>query len=612
MAPLFTATNVTTLLRKVVHAARYVHPRATVATNKASRIHRARLALQLALHETYFSLSTSANQSHSLQPIRISSRSFTSSASRLHVTPLGRASQKFRMNPFRPAGAFEYRGASRLANIGLGNARTFATTGTIVAQPLLSATQANTSIVLRAFSDLLQDDNMGAFLPRASYHASFKPRRTLRRDRRRACRRGLSELSWLSRSTGSFSSTSSYSLENVDKYCIPHSHLLDLSHYFPIPGRSADFAIHLPPCPEHITTPSRTTTLSIDLRPSDEALLMSTDLISFRDVELGRTGFANLTGGVVSLTEAFSTYASTRVIPLIAKLESLGVISNAEFVGPETQGEVVYNNDKNPVNLLIVFKDRSEADVRAILGETLDGQATWYDIFERDSRIPSSPGLDASLISEAEEWSSSSESGPNDASIRSDPPDQATLAWSALKAPFETPRIRPSIPPWATQQENTSDLVMPSADGSEGTAICASGEALVEDILTPPESYSWPSTADESMMSQTASPGDATPPTIHGLASVKPPTDFTLANSLFPESSGESAIASDSSSPFSDYNLGIESSFSISDDSMSGSEISTSEADLMEVDEQAGEGLEVEVNDQGEGDKATNVGVNGG
>ncbi|CAD6564919.1 MAG: hypothetical protein TREMPRED_000398 [Tremellales sp. Tagirdzhanova-0007] len=480
MPPLFTATNVTTLLRKVVHAARYVHPRATVPISPASKIQRVRLSVQSALRETFTSLSVPANQAYALHPAQISSRGYASYATKLRGTPLNRAGHQFKTNGFRPVQAAELRGSKRITNVGVGYARTFATTGTFAADPLISATQANASIVLRAFSKLLQDDQSSDTLPRATPYTSCKSRSPMRREKRRlSARRGVRTVSGCLRSSGSCS------IDHVDTCCIRRPRLSDVYHYFPLPARACEDAIDLPLLPEEIATPGRTSTLSIGLLPSDDALLIPTTSISFNELEVGVTVFANLTEGVVNLMTAFSIYGSTRVIPLLAKLESLGVVKNAESYGPATSAEVLFDSEGRPCDLLIHFHDRSELDVRAILGETLkEEQSTWYNLVEKESHVPLKAGVQATAMVEEEEDERARATGALSSSFENAiEPDPATLAWSFSGTRSARRLAGADIDPF-DQQANTSNLQMPSPDSSGDVADGFGVENTLTDTQT--------------------------------------------------------------------------------------------------------------------------------
>ena len=346
MPPMMTSTTVTTFLRKVVHAARHVHPHLPVAEVGAGprppplhNVHHQmskfypvlrRLALS-----TFPSLSTPAYKlvpEYAYQPIKLATQ-------RRGFVSAGHTSRTMGMISRRPGSAFPPAIARSPAinSVGLGTARTFAS------GPATSA-YAKVPMGLRAFASLLDDnEDLQHRLPRPRRYVPYaKPAsHRIRRVRRSTCTSASSQ----------------------------HSGLLEeMSHYFPTPLRSVkEQQIPLPPLPESLVTPGRTTILSLPLSPSLHSLLSPTPSVPYREAEVGVNLLARLTKGLMPLHEAFSTYSSTRIIPLLAKLEGLGVLT----AGSLTTMDVVLDHQGQPDVLRIIFEGRSKKDVLQLLGESL-------------------------------------------------------------------------------------------------------------------------------------------------------------------------------------------------------------------------------------------------
>lgn len=225
---------------------------------------------------------------------------------------------------------------------------------------------------------------------------------------------------------------------------------------------------------------------------------MPTTSITFNEVEIGVTVFAHLTEGVMPIMEAFSMLGSTRVIPLLAKLESLGIINNEEVDGPVTYAEVVYDAERRPNELNIVFLYRSEADVRMILGESLEAQSTWFEFVERvDSDSSSSSSIGSLMLEvsdvDVEDWSPPDTLSSHRSTISNESLDQSTAAWRRSRLP---------IPDIFVQQFNTEGLSMPAPDGIDSSDSCseAGSDATETDaIRSASQAYSWPSSAERSL-----------------------------------------------------------------------------------------------------------------
>ena len=343
MPPLFTATNAMSLVRQVVHAARHIHPsistRSALPTSRLTKIQRAQVAFRHLLHETFPSLSAPVLQpARNTVPLHPGFKAFGGA-------PLGRATQAFRGPGFR-LGTSHARGPTIVSQAGLGSARTFAST------PAYTVT-ANAPIFLRAFATLDGDD-----LPKANRYIPY--RRPTRSSRNRCGRTRRSSSSWLQHS------------------------LKDLEHFFPARLRSPPL-VHLPLVPEKLVTPGHITTLAIALSPSLRDLLQPTTEISYREAELGMSIFTHLLHGIPAVLEAFSIHGSTKVYPLLNKLASFGVLDVDSTKSTSVRLEIVPDHEGRPDIMNIVFPERSERDVRKLLGETLllkEGETEWFALLD--------------------------------------------------------------------------------------------------------------------------------------------------------------------------------------------------------------------------------------
>ena len=392
-----------------------------------------------------------------------------------------------------------------VANIGLGPARTFAT------NPVVSAAHANAPMGLRAIANLLDDKEFIRTLPNPSRYQSFRRSRGHPYERRRRNAKRLLTASRMSfgstvSSSGSIRSSVNgpVSIESVDAHRLPfvssieHS-IGELNHYLPLPVRLADSSSTLPPLPEHLVTLGFTTVLSVALSPSLEALLAPATENTWAEAEIGISILARLTRGILPMHEAFSSYGSTRLIPLLVKLQGLGVIDTADINTASTHLDAVFDADGRLDILNIVFDGRSEADVRALLGETLtasqDAERQWFAICERKT---TDAIADAMTLSTAEteamteQWERVASAPPPPRPIQA---QSHTEAWDG--------------PPGDDALDDTSGLIFPTIDVAQAgvpilrqqtypTDMTHSDEDDVELALTPPEPYSWPSTAETS------------------------------------------------------------------------------------------------------------------
>ncbi|ORX36340.1 hypothetical protein BD324DRAFT_628398 [Kockovaella imperatae] len=440
MPALFTATNGFTLIRKVVHSARQLHPtlstRWILSSSRLSRVQRARLAFKRALNETYSSLAlsqTKGSTSHGPFGHVWPTTTTTKGAS----SPLGLGhSNPFRGPGFR-LGSLHARGPAIAGQVGLGPARAFSS----MPAPTIIA---NAPVYLRAL--LSVDDN----LPKSTRYEPYKRKRITRINKFQRHRsphsRRLSSASWYER---------------------VHS----LDQYFPAPLRSsAPQAVELPILPETLITSNATTTLSIALSPSLQDLLEPTTQISYREAELGLSIFADLLRGIPAVLQAFSIHGSTRTYPLLSKLDSLGVLDSDHPRATNAILELVPDSEGRPDILNIVFPQRSVKDVKRLLGESLDvrpGEGQWFGLYESRALTP----IETSQI--AEHWENDTRSAT--VHLEDRPVDESTI-WEHHVVERDP-----------LGDESTCDLVFPTLDFDR-----VQSPASIAD--TPPEVYSWPST----------------------------------------------------------------------------------------------------------------------
>lgn len=239
-----------------------------------------------------------------------------------------------------------------VSQVGLGSARSYSSTFT-------SRGVQNTHVILRS---LIGFDTEREKFPKATRYDSFPPRRVNRRraNKRRPPRMNCPDIG---RRTPSISS---------------------VDFYFPFQQKVA--TVEEPIMPEQLVTLGVTTTLTIALDPSlDDILLPMTD-VPYRDAEIGLNIMAGLLKGITAISEMYSLHATHRVIPLLAKLESYGLLREegelAAQMWVERAGDGIVDV------LHVVFPSRSVANVRAILGESL-AQGDWFRIVESKPLTPS-------------------------------------------------------------------------------------------------------------------------------------------------------------------------------------------------------------------------------
>lgn len=357
MPPLFTSTSLTTFMRQIRGVAKYIQQPATVMSHTAPKrtmntLGRARNAAHQLAHQTFPSLSTPAHQLHQSTTIRAGARFATSSAtgsssktSQRHLGAVGRALQASK----RPQWGH---GRSIPTNVGIGSARGFASA------PAAGGISGNVPVVLRAFAALVDDDYSGKKpLPRATRYSPYT--RKTRRTRRKVCK------------------------------SIDSSFISDLHHYFPLVAASQldEAKVDLPPLPEQLVTPGKTATLALPLSPSLEALLHPTSSLTYSETSIGVHILARLTAGLLPIHAAFSLHSSTRVIPLLTKLDGLGVM-DFHPGGPNVLAEVVKDAEGRPDILRLIFEQRSSDNVKALLAGSLrpNEEGEWWALWDEEDR----------------------------------------------------------------------------------------------------------------------------------------------------------------------------------------------------------------------------------
>ncbi|ORY25805.1 hypothetical protein BCR39DRAFT_542807 [Naematelia encephala] len=508
MPPLFTSTNINTLLRKVISTARQVHPK-VVASGQArvGKLFRARQVVQQVLNDTFPSLQYHPRgPSLALQPAYIVPR-FSHSANPRFASPLAQASQAFRSGRSYHRGPIP-RGPGMITNVGLGSARTFATAPTAISSHI--------PLGFRAISLLL--DEHDDLLPQPVRYKTYvstwsRNKNKYRRHRQHRRRTHLSNSSlcgaWYA------------AVNTVDTY--RHADLTQLDKYFPLPS-STQTDPTLPPRSDELITHGTLAILQIplspDFSPNLQALFTPTPDLTFDESMIGVTVLSKLTRGLMPIHEAFGLYQSHRVLPLLYKLDGLGLLDARDQI-VNTELEAEHDLDGRLTCMRIVFHERSVSDIRRLLGETLkdEEEGQWWSLWQ-EKNLPSETlgGLGLSMPdgTSLEDWSSNSGS-----SFTSSESSNKHLG-------------RPSVPPRMSSwtEDSTISLVIPTIDvsiTSTESADLEDDQVQVELSLTPPEAYSWPSSADISPM---ASP----PPQLTSL------NISTLSEMSFGQSEGVASV----------------------------------------------------------------------
>jgi hypothetical protein len=374
-------------------------------------------------------------------------------------------------------------GARTQTQVGLGSARKFSS------GPAQQVSQ-NVPVVLRAFANIFDDEDK---LPRASRYAPYRrlPKRRVQRRQQQRARRD---------SVASITSTASAS-----------SALLgELGHYFPFvvdsSAAEAEAELALPLRPETLVTPGVRTTLALPLSPSLAALLEPAS-VPYADAEAGAAALSRITHGMVPLHAAYAA-AGARIVPLISRLELLGVLHAHAY--PRATAHVSLDSRGEPDVLRIVFAGRSAADVRALVGD-----------------------LESGVISQARELVEIDE---DEALARWREPVLANPVFEPVLTASPAPISIPPSPSLVMASVDSLDLVMPTLDLSVAPTVVPSSYDLAFDVAFEEDSY-WPPSASmavsssASTVSSPSSSGHSTPRSSGSWAS-----DSTTPMSLTPPS----------------------------------------------------------------------------
>lgn len=528
MPPLLAASSWTTMLRSMLNAAR--SSATPAARAKPSGLPQAKRAVRELVHSTYHSLATPALQP-ALQPARLAIRPYPT-LPRAASTPYAGIRTSFRLNRYSTP-HMAPTGPAAVATVGLASARSFglgASRG--YATAAASAGPSNIPIVCRTFMPYLADEERLKTLPKGSLYWPYAPRRQrkMRRSHRSCWKDSLALLASIeSIDTALVQSSPSLATAEASHSCI------DYRRYFQ-PAVTSEVDVCLPLKPEQLVTPGRTTVLAVPLSEDLSDILLPTPQIPYRDAEIGVTIFGNIVSGLLPIHEALMLYGSTHIHPLVAKLDSLG-LWRSDADAP-VQMMVGYLGDR-PDILRLVFVDRSEMDVKELLGETLgfSSHSRWFTLYERShlpAPVPDFTMEESAEISAEAEWRSASSS-------------QAQ----------RSPRVNGMA--LADAKANLPDLRMPEVDAS-GSMLASFAEETAfsdeDDDPTPPELYSWPSSGTTSPI-----PADLD---MTSVAPRLPPLSLLATAPLFDYISPPASTADSWSADLSDSDSEIESALEIS------------------------------------------------
>ncbi|BEI82457.1 hypothetical protein CcaverHIS002_0303250 [Cutaneotrichosporon cavernicola] len=356
MVARYTATSVASLIRGVAATVRLA------GAAKPGTLHRFRAALRLALHSAQPVLQVPHLPGSGRTAVRVTQLSHN-----VPRHPLGPVGGAFRTGTYRP-GSRAPRGAALPANVGLGSARTFATASPAGSIP---GATGNVPVVLRAFSQIFDDEDKYKPLTRGRRYIPYTPRKERRTTpRARQLRK---------RRAPSCSSSASIGEQ--------------LAAYFPF--RPVEVDVVLPPHPEDLVTPGMSATLALPVAPSLDALL-APEPIPYADAEVGIGVLSRLCDGAEPLHDAYSA-AGARLIPLLARMEALGLLNPGAW--PKVSLQILCDSGR-PDILRVVFVDRCAGDVLALLGDMLEaGRFALTDTYVESL----SPADEAAI---AEHWDS--------------------------------------------------------------------------------------------------------------------------------------------------------------------------------------------------------------
>lgn len=225
--------------------------------------------------------------------------------------------------------------------------------------------------------------------------------------------------------------------------------------------------------PEQLVTPGTTTTLLIALDPSLDDILLPLTNLSYRDAEVGLSVMAGLLKGIGAISEAYTLHATQRVIPLLAKLESYGMLQEMGETTPQLWVERA--RDGMPDVLHVVFPSRSTLDVRKILGESLS-QEDWFKLFES---VPYTPSESEQM---RERWDSTGPSVMEADSVEVDPAESSLSVSSTRQGSYhgtldDLPHVDSSI--------YASTTLTPAASQHLLDSLASFEQSQVEDLVFP-------------------------------------------------------------------------------------------------------------------------------
>lgn len=354
MPPFVQSTNWTSLVRQAGRLLTRIGVKQKAPVARVQQVARH-------IRHTFPSLSTPAHQlehAYAYAPLpRAQAQSAYTRAQQLHQArrPFTRAARGFRTatNTRRPT-------IPAPCNVGLGTARNYAyaagpssASGTMVS--------VNVPHVLRALASLLDSDLDK--VPKGSVYTAV--------DMRRLARVAIEVSRAPARSIKSDSDSTVRAFE----------------HYFhPAPAPNVAQAVSVSGAagaglliPSELVTEGFNTTLTIPLAASYHSILELPPNEPYSGSDLGVRKFANLLGGVLTLHQIIHNRASHFVIPLMDKLDSLGVTDPATC-----EMHISYIDHALPESISLKFVDRSAADVRKLLGESLRSarEGEWWVLTE--------------------------------------------------------------------------------------------------------------------------------------------------------------------------------------------------------------------------------------
>lgn len=282
---------------------------------------------------------------------------------------LTQASRGFRTSARRPA-------VPAPMNVGLGTARNFS----YGAGPQ-QVMNAKVPMALRALSSLIDSEFEGG-LPKPSSYRPYEPKKLVRV----ASKIAASEINITPASVAS-------TLRAFEKY------------FTPAPQAEGEVVASGSNLlrPEDLVTQGINTTLTIPLAPSYHSIFELPPAEPFRPNQLGVERFANLLRGVMTLHDIIDNRASQFVIPLINKLDSLGLTDQANGGCEMHVSHADVDGYAIPESISIKLFDRSASDVRKILGESLKQahEGDWWILTEHRVEYELTPAEARAML---EQW----------------------------------------------------------------------------------------------------------------------------------------------------------------------------------------------------------------